>query len=60
MNQDRIDTKANTSGPASRLWQRIALLIGFVAGLTACGSATVGGGYNATTPTNVFETALFE
>ena len=60
MNQDRIDTKANTWGPASRLWQRIALLIGFVAGLSACGSATVGGGYNATTPTNIFETALFE
>ena len=60
MNQDRIDTKANTSGPASQLWQRIALLIGFIIGLTACGSATVGGGYNATTPTNVYETALFE
>ena len=60
MNQDRIDNKANTSGPASRLWQRIALLIGFIIGLTACGSATVGGGYNATTPTNIFESALFE
>ena len=60
MNQDRIDTKANTLGPASRLCQRIALLIGFIIGLTACGSATVGGGYNATTPTNIFESALFE
>ena len=28
-------------------------------GLIACGSATVGGGYNATTPTNVFEESLF-
>tara|TARA_B100000902_G_C27308013_1_gene916689 strand:- start:2353 stop:3189 length:837 start_codon:yes stop_codon:yes gene_type:complete len=29
-------------------------------GLIACGSATVGGGYNATTPTNVFEESLFD
>ena len=28
--------------------------------LNACGSATVGGGYNATTPSNVFESAVFE
>ena len=60
MNKDRIDTKADTFGPASRLFQHIALLICFIVGLSACGSATVGGGYNATTPTNVFETALFE
>ena len=29
-------------------------------GLVACGSATVGGGYNPTTPTNVFEQRLFD
>jgi hypothetical protein len=29
-------------------------------GLVACGSATVGGGYNATTPTNIFEAQLFD
>ena len=28
--------------------------------LGACGSATVGGGYNATTPTNIFESAVFD
>jgi hypothetical protein len=28
--------------------------------LNACASATVGGGYNATTPSNVFESAVFE
>ena len=28
--------------------------------LVACGSATVGGGYNPTTPTNVFEQRLFD
>ena len=28
--------------------------------LGACGSATVGGGYNATTPTNIFEPAIFD
>lgn len=27
--------------------------------LSACGSATVGGGYNATTPNNIFEAAIF-
>lgn len=29
-------------------------------GVIACGSATVGGGYNPTTPTNVFEQRLFD
>jgi hypothetical protein len=29
-------------------------------GLIACGSSTVGGGYNATTPTNVLEESLFD
>ena len=29
-------------------------------GLAACGSATVGGGYNPTTPSNVFEQRLFD
>ena len=29
-------------------------------GVIACGSATVGGGYNPTTPTNVFEERLFD
>ena len=29
-------------------------------GLVACGSATVGGGYNPTTPTNVFEQRLYD
>ena len=34
---------------------------GIVLGLMGCGaSPTVGGGYNATTPTNVFEQVLFE
>jgi len=31
-----------------------------IAGLAACGSATVGGGYNATTPSNIFEPAVFD
>jgi len=31
-----------------------------LAGLVACGSATVGGGYNPTTPNNVFEQRLFD
>ena len=38
------------------------LLVGALAltGLIACGSSTVGGGYNATTPTSVFEESLFD
>ena len=60
MNHPRNDAKANTSDPASRRFQHMALITWFVVSLSACGSATVGGGYNATTPTNVFEPALFE
>ena len=60
MNHPRTDAKANISDPASRRFQRMALITWFVVSLSACGSATVGGGYNATTPTNVFEPALFE
>ena len=59
MNHPRTDARANTSDPASRRFQRMALITWFVVSLSACGSATVGGGYNATTPTNVFEPALF-
>ena len=60
MTHHRIDTSAHTWGQTSRLFQHIALAAWFIVGLSACGSATVGGGYNATTPTNVYETALFE
>jgi hypothetical protein len=45
------------SKPAFRHLLVAALLL---TGLIACGSATVGGGYNATTPTNVFEETLFD
>ena len=40
--------------------QKILWAVLLLTTLTACGSATVGGGYNATTPTNVFESAVFE
>ena len=41
------------------LWHfMVATLV--LLGLVACGSATVGGGYNPTTPTNVFEQRLFD
>jgi hypothetical protein len=60
MNHPRTDAKADISDPASRIFQHMALIIWFVVSLSACGSATVGGGYNATTPTNVFEPALFD
>ena len=40
--------------------QAIVMTFLVSAGLFACGSSTVGGGYNPTTPTNVFEQSLFE
>ena len=39
--------------------QRIFWAGTLMAALGGCGSATVGGGYNATTPTNIFEPAIF-
>lgn len=45
----------------SNFLRSIGLATGIVLGLLGCGaSPTVGGGYNATTPTNIFEEALFE
>ena len=39
----------------------IGVATGIALGLSGCGAApTVGGGYNATTPTNIFEEVLFE
>ena len=40
-------------------WHFVVLAL-VLMGLVACGSATVGGGYNPTTPTNVFEKGLFD
>ncbi len=40
--------------------QAIVLTFLVSAGLSACGSSTVGGGYNPTTPTNIFEQSLFD
>ena len=46
---------------ASTILRSLSVATGIVLGLMGCGaSPTVGGGYNATTPTNVFEQALFE
>ena len=39
--------------------RRLALATTLMTLLVACGSATVGGGYNVTTPTNIFDEALF-
>jgi len=39
--------------------RQFGLLGLLIAALSACGSATVGGGYNATTPNNVLESAVF-
>jgi hypothetical protein len=40
--------------------QRIFWAGTLMAALGGCGSATVGGGYNATTPTNIFEPEIFD
>ena len=40
--------------------QRLGLVGVLFVALSACGSATVGGGYNATTPNNIFESAVFD
>ena len=45
------------SMPSLRHFMVAALVL---LGLVACDSATVGGGYNPTTPTNVFEQRLFD
>ena len=45
----------------SHFLRSIGVAAGIALGLLGCGaSPTVGGGYNATTPTNIFEEALFE
>lgn len=38
---------------------RLAIMTTLLTLLAGCGSATVGGGYNATTPTNIFDESLF-
>ncbi len=43
-----------------RAFRRLLVAALLLTGLIACGSANVGGGYNATTPTNIFEGSLFD
>ncbi|MDG1932662.1 MAG: hypothetical protein P8I86_08895 [Luminiphilus sp.] len=45
---------------SGKLLRQLLLACWVLTGLVACGSATVGGGYNATTPTNIFEAQLFD
>ena len=47
------------AGAKRSLWHFLIAAL-MLTGLVACGSATVGGGYNPTTPTNVFEERLFD
>lgn len=52
---------STASALSSKLFKRLWIASVMVAGLMGCsGSPTVGGGYNATTPSNVFEQALFD
>ena len=59
---DRSHSRPSTaSALSSTLFKRLWIASVMVAGLMGCsGSPTVGGGYNATTPSNVFEQALFD
>ena len=45
---------------STRVFRHLLVAALVLTGLIACGSATVGGGYNATTPTNIFEESLFD
>ena len=45
---------------SGKLLRQLLLACWVLTGLVACGSATVGGGYNATTPANIFEAQLFD
>lgn len=47
------------AAPMRSLWRFMVAAL-TLTGVIACGSATVGGGYNPTTPTNVFEQRLFD
>ena len=47
------------AAPMRSLWGFMVAAL-TLTGVIACGSATVGGGYNPTTPTNVFEQRLFD
>ena len=55
----RHAAKCLTNLPGNPLRQFLMACLALT-GLVACGSATVGGGYNATTPTNIFEAQLFD
>ena len=57
--QYRHAAKCLTNLPGNPLRQFLMACLALT-GLVACGSATVGGGYNATTPTNIFEAQLFD
>ena len=59
-NRDPLLAVSRQIARSMRAIRRLLVATLALTGLIACGSSTVGGGYNATTPTNVFEESLFD
>ena len=59
-NRDPLLAVSRQIARSMRAIRRLLVAMLALTGLIACGSSTVGGGYNATTPTNVFEESLFD
>ena len=59
-NRDLLLAVSRQIASAMRFFWHFMVPALLLTGLVACGSATVGGGYNPTTPTNVFEQRLFD
>ena len=60
LNRDSLLLVSYEMASLTRSLWRVMVAALVLPALVACGSATVGGGYNPTTPTNVFEERLFD
>ena len=60
LNRDSLLLVSYEMASLTRSLWRVMVAALVLAALVACGSATVGGGYNPTTPTNIFADQLFD
>ena len=60
LNRDSLLLVSYEMASLTRSFWRVMVAALALAALVACSSSTVGGGYNPTTPTNVFEDQLFD
>ena len=60
LNRDSLLLVSYEMASLARSFWRVMVAALVLAALVACGSATVGGGYNPTTPTNIFADQLFD